>query len=70
MTAGMDVLYVDGATGDYHTSFHAKADAAVANITGDVYDFGFIHIKAVDDAGHDRNVSFKVSCGIVRLQNL
>ena len=24
------------------------------------YDFGFIHIKAVDDAGHDKNVEMKL----------
>jgi 2,3-bisphosphoglycerate-independent phosphoglycerate mutase len=24
------------------------------------YDFGFIHIKAVDDCGHDKNVSLKI----------
>ncbi|KAL0090067.1 2,3-bisphosphoglycerate-independent phosphoglycerate mutase-domain-containing protein [Phycomyces blakesleeanus] len=61
MTAGMDILSVHGATGDYHTDFDAKADAAFKALTGPVYDFGFLHIKAVDDAGHDRNVSLKVS---------
>ena len=24
------------------------------------YSFGFLHVKAVDDAGHDRNVKLKV----------
>ena len=24
------------------------------------YDFGFVHIKAVDDAGHDKSLSHKV----------
>ncbi|KAJ8656981.1 hypothetical protein O0I10_007315 [Lichtheimia ornata] len=60
MTVGMDIIKVEGATGDYHTNFQAKADAAVENLTSSKYDFGFLHIKAVDDAGHDRNVPLKV----------
>lgn len=28
------------------------------------YQFGFCHIKAVDDAGHDRNVGIKVLCSV------
>lgn len=66
MTVGMDIIKVEGATGDYHTNFQAKADAVVENLTSSKYDFGFLHIKAVDDAGHDRNVPLKVSkrtCG-------
>jgi 2,3-bisphosphoglycerate-independent phosphoglycerate mutase len=29
-------------------------------ITSNEYDFGFMHIKAVDDAGHDKNLEMKV----------
>ena len=61
MTAGMDILSVEGATGDYFTDFQAKGNAAIKNLTGSNYDFGFLHIKAVDDAGHDRNIDYKVS---------
>ncbi|CAO3635004.1 unnamed protein product [Cunninghamella echinulata] len=60
MTAGMDILQVEGATGDYHTDFNAKGQATVDALTNKDYDFGFLHIKAVDDAGHDRNVKLKV----------
>ncbi|KAI7865366.1 2,3-bisphosphoglycerate-independent phosphoglycerate mutase-domain-containing protein [Spinellus fusiger] len=60
MTAGMNIIHVEGATGDYHTNFQAKADAVLEALTGPLYDFGFLHIKAVDDAGHDRNVTLKV----------
>ncbi|KAI7847527.1 phosphonopyruvate decarboxylase-like protein [Circinella umbellata] len=60
MTAGMDILPVEGATGDYFTNFQVKGDAAVKNLTGSKYDFGFLHIKAVDDAGHDRNIDYKI----------
>ena len=48
--------------GDYRTQLHAKA-AAVANaLTGDDgYDFAFLHVKAVDDTGHDRDTVLKVA---------
>ncbi|KAI8071678.1 2,3-bisphosphoglycerate-independent phosphoglycerate mutase-domain-containing protein [Gongronella butleri] len=59
MTAGMDLLHVPGATGDYHTDFNAKARAAIANIQQH-YDFGFLHLKAVDETGHDRDANLKV----------
>lgn len=29
-------------------------------ITSEDYDFGFMHIKAVDDAGHDKRLDIKV----------
>jgi 2,3-bisphosphoglycerate-independent phosphoglycerate mutase len=60
MTVGMDLLNVPGATGDYHTNFNAKAKACLENITSDKYDFGFCHLKAVDDAGHDKDPDKKV----------
>ncbi|ORX62394.1 archaeal type cofactor-independent phosphoglycerate mutase [Hesseltinella vesiculosa] len=60
MTAGMDILSVPGATGDYHTDFSAKANATVRTLQLPSYDFGFLHIKAVDETGHDRNPQLKV----------
>lgn len=59
MTVGMDLITVPGATGDYHTNFDAKAQACIQHIRQD-YDFGFCHLKAVDDAGHDKDVEKKV----------
>jgi 2,3-bisphosphoglycerate-independent phosphoglycerate mutase len=29
-------------------------------ITSEEFDFGFMHIKAVDDAGHDKRLDIKV----------
>ncbi len=55
-----DVVDVPGATGDYHTNLPAKGQSAAAHIAQDQYDLGFVHVKAVDDAGHDRNVELKV----------
>lgn len=56
----MDLLNVPGATGDYHTDFDAKAKACLENIRLDKYDFGFCHLKAVDDAGHDQDAEKKI----------
>ncbi len=65
-SVGMDVLEVDGATGDYRSDFRNKA-VHMARALGNVsqappYRFGFLHIKAVDDASHDRDVALKISC--------
>ncbi|OBZ83553.1 2,3-bisphosphoglycerate-independent phosphoglycerate mutase 1 [Choanephora cucurbitarum] len=60
MTVGMDLIDVPGATGDYSTDFNAKGKACLHHIQSDKYDFGFCHLKAVDDAGHDRNVEKKI----------
>ncbi|KAI8647161.1 putative 2,3-bisphosphoglycerate-independent phosphoglycerate mutase [Parasitella parasitica] len=60
MTVGMDLLNVPGATGDCSSDFNAKAKACLENIQSGKYDFGFCHIKAVDDAGHDHDVEKKV----------
>lgn len=60
MTLGMDLLHVPGATGDYNTNFDAKAKACLENIQSGMYNFGFCHLKAVDDAGHDHDFEKKV----------
>jgi 2,3-diphosphopglycerate-independent phosphoglycerate mutase len=60
MTLGMDLIDVPGATGDYNTNFDAKAQACLEHMRQNTYDFGFCHLKAVDDAGHDRDVEKKI----------
>jgi len=61
MCAGIDVLDVPGTTGDYQTLFHRKAEAIAEALTTGGYSFGFLHTKAVDDAGHDGSVELKVA---------
>ncbi|EGG18347.1 phosphonopyruvate decarboxylase-like protein [Cavenderia fasciculata] len=67
MSVGVDVVEAPGGTGDYHTNLQSKADTLVNTIvdeqdsTKKSYQFGFLHIKAVDDAGHDKNEDLKVS---------
>jgi len=62
MCAEMDVLDVPGTTGDYRTLFHKKAEAVAEALSrqNNSYEFAFLHVKAVDDAGHDRAVDLKV----------
>ncbi|ETV93187.1 hypothetical protein H310_12791 [Aphanomyces invadans] len=60
MSLDMDLIRVEGATGDYHTNLVNKANAALECFRDRKYDFGFVHVKAVDDAGHDRDVPLKM----------
>jgi len=50
----LDIVDAPGATGDYHTDLLSKGRTAVQTLIEKNYDFGFVHVKAVDDAGHDR----------------
>jgi len=61
ITFGMDIIEVEGTTGFYDSNLDNKARKAVESITKDDYDFGFLHIKAIDDAGHDKNLQMKVT---------
>ncbi len=49
--AGLEVLQVDGATGDLKTDLRAKAEAAWRAL--DKAGFVFVHIKGTDNAAHD-----------------
>lgn len=55
----MDLLPSEGGTGAYDTALHNKARVICGALAGE-YTFGFLHVKAVDDAGHDRNMPLKV----------
>ena len=46
--------------GDYRTALHAKAEAAADVLVNGASDMVFLHIKAVDDTGHDRLTGLKV----------
>ncbi len=60
ITFGIDIHAVEGATGYYNSNLDGKMIKGVELITSGNYDFGFIHIKAVDDAGHDKRLDIKV----------
>lgn len=59
----MTVLDCPGGTGDYRTNLASKAAVLARGLdpAGGDYEFGFLHVKAVDDAGHDRKVNYKVA---------
>ena len=59
LCAGLRVIRVEGATGNYHTDFAAKGRAAIEALReGD--DFVYIHVEAPDECGHRHEISEKV----------
>lgn len=56
MTVEAELIKVPGATGDVHSDFAAKFTQAASLLNSGSYDFGFLHVKAVDDLAHDREV--------------
>lgn len=54
---------VPGMTGYYDSNLMGKFERAAKEVTENKndYDFGFVHIKAVDDAGHDKNPDMKIA---------
>jgi 2,3-diphosphopglycerate-independent phosphoglycerate mutase len=61
LTVGMEIrgdTEVKGMTGFYDSNLEGKMLYA-AEIC-DQYDFGFVHVKAVDDAGHDKDLDMKI----------
>ena len=62
-TFGMQLLDdVEGMTGYYDSNLEGKTVRAAREIleNSNGYDFAFVHVKAVDDAGHDKNKEMKV----------
>lgn len=59
MCAGMNVVSVDGATGNYHTNYTGKADATIAAFK-DGSDFVYVHVEAPDECGHRGELDVKV----------
>lgn len=57
-TIGLKLKKAEGATGDYHSNYISKIETAVKYLqqkgeTADEFSFCFLHIKAIDEAGHD-----------------
>ena len=57
--AGMKVIEVEGATGNYDTNFAGKAAACLAALDGGL-DFVYIHMEAPDECGHHGDVKNKI----------
>ena len=57
--AGMDVIEVEGATGNIHTNFKGKGQAALKALL-DGKDFVYIHVEAPDECGHRGELENKI----------
>lgn len=56
----MPALHAPGATGSYDSHLASKAAVAAGALAGGGHDFVMVHVKAVDDTGHDRMLAMKV----------
>lgn len=57
--AGMKSFDVEGATGNVHTNYTGKANAAI-NAFKDGYDYVYVHVEAPDECGHRAELENKV----------
>ncbi len=55
--AGLESVFVEGATGLWNTNYEGKAIAALETLKK--HPFVFIHIEAMDEAGHDGDFMLK-----------
>ncbi len=59
LCAGMTSIDVEGATGNVHTNYKGKADAAIKAFS-DGYDYVYVHVEAPDECGHRAELDNKV----------
>lgn len=57
--AGMKVIEVEGATGNIHTNFKGKGEAALKTLL-EGQDLVYIHVEAPDECGHQGDIDGKV----------
>ena len=57
--AGLQSIDVEGATGNVHTNFTGKADAAIEAFENE-RDFVYIHVEAPDECGHRAEIDNKI----------
>ena len=55
---GLDRILVEGATGELHTNYEGKVDAAIASLQ--TYDFTTVHIEAPDECTHNGELDGKL----------
>lgn len=59
LCAGMNSIDVPGATGNVHTNYKGKADAAIGAFR-EGYDYVYIHVEAPDECGHRAELENKI----------
>ena len=58
--AGLEPVEIEGATGNIHTNFDGKAQAAIEQLLTKGKDFVYLHIEAPDECGHRHEIDNKV----------
>ena len=59
LCAGMNSIDVDGATGNVHTNYDGKANAAIEAFENG-YDYVYVHVEGPDECGHRAETDNKV----------
>ncbi len=59
LCAGMRSIDVEGATGNVHTNYEGKAEAAIRAFR-EGYDYVYIHVEAPDECGHRAELENKI----------
>ena len=59
LCAGMNSIDVDGATGNVHTNYDGKANAAIDAFKNG-HDYVYVHVEAPDECGHRAELENKV----------
>ena len=59
LSMGLRSIPVEGATGNFHTNFKGKGEAAIQALSTDC-DFVYIHVEAPDECGHQAQLKEKI----------
>ena len=59
--AGIESLIVEGATGNIHTNFEGKAEAAI-NAFKNGKNFVYLHLEGTDECSHQGSLENKIKC--------
>ncbi|HHX63010.1 MAG TPA: cofactor-independent phosphoglycerate mutase [Epulopiscium sp.] len=58
--AGLESIDVEGVTGNVHTNYKGKADAAINSLLEDGKDFVYVHLEGPDECGHQQDMEGKI----------